>query len=120
MRDDAKNFSRGLLAVIVGVGTLSLLSALLITMYESHEVGTLRAVPGSGPALSTDFKGPMLEQAEGEVLARVRANEEKMLHSAFKWAAKKAREYAQSSLKPGGSNKYSTTYSHHKPLNPER
>jgi len=80
MRDDAKNFSRGLLAVIVGVGTLSLLSALLITMYESHEVGTLRAVPGSGPALSTDFKGPMLEQAEGEVLARVRANEEKMLH----------------------------------------
>lgn len=45
---------------------------------------------------------------------------QEMLHWAFKWAAKKAREHAQNSLKPGGSKKYSEAYSHHKPLNPER
>lgn len=60
----------------------------------------------------------ILEEFEPHV-PTIPPNEEKMLHSAFKWAAKKAREHAQSSLKLGGSNKYSTTYSHHKPLNPD-
>ena len=61
----------------------------------------------------------IMEEFEPRV-PTISPNEEKMLHSAFKWAAKKAREHAQSSLKPGGPNKHSEAYSHHKPLNPER
>ena len=70
--DEDRKISRATLGVLVGLIVFSGIAVLGITIYQKQVSDEVALDPQL-------FKGPMLEQGEGEVLARVRAAEDKLL-----------------------------------------
>jgi hypothetical protein len=80
VKAEEKRGVRALIGVILLIVVLTGGSALAISIYMFSIGGFDRDLEGAAKISPSEFKGPMLEQAEGEELARVRAKEEKLLH----------------------------------------
>lgn len=77
--DEGKRVSRALVGILVLLVLFAGVSAGGVTLFQWARGGFDQDVQNAAKLAPQEFKGPMLEQREGEVLARVRAAENELL-----------------------------------------